>query len=174
MLDLSELATGQIPAITPAVGEALAEAASVSLEWRAHTPGVTLRVKGISNNSYRLYWQPASDQALNRSWAVPDDSVHFGAVGIAVLLIVRETGFTTVERSVRGTGIDYWLGSPGGPPFQFRARLEISGILQGSDGNIRARVREKLNQTRRSDNTMLPAYVIVVEFSGPIAEVGKR
>ena len=118
MLDLSELATGRIPAITPAVGGALAEAASVSLEWRGHTPGVTLRVRGISNNSYRLYWQPASDQAFNRSWAIPDDSVHFGAVGIAVLLIVRETGFTTVERSVKGTGIDYWLGSPDGPPFQ--------------------------------------------------------
>ena len=85
-----------------------------------------------------------------------------------------------IERSVKGTGIDYWLGHEAeGPPFQHKARLEISGILsvEGSYSDVEKavskRVRDKLKQTADSSSGSLPAYVIVVEFGSPLGQVQK-
>ena len=64
------------------------------------------------------------------------------------------------------------------PPFQNKARLEVSGILsvEGSDIDVERavakRVREKLKQTQSSSGP-LPAYVVVVEFGSPLGEVQK-
>ena len=55
-----------------------------------------------------------------------------------------------------------------------RGRMYVSGILQRNDSEIRARTREKLGQTDQSDSSALPAYVIVVEFGRPLAEVTKK
>ncbi len=75
----------------------------------------------------------------------------------------------SVERSVKGPGIDYWLGdSPGSDGiFQGAARLEVSGILDGDDVKIAARLRVKLRQTGPSDESGLLAYVAIVEFRKP-------
>ena len=51
--------------------------------------------------------------------------------------------------------------------------LEISGIREGNDQQVKARVQQKLKQTDRSDGA-LPAYVIVVEFGEPLAEVQEK
>lgn len=93
-------------------------------------------------------------------------------MGIAVLLAQKEIGYTVIERSRIGTGFDYWLGKESNL-FQKKARLEISGILRGSNSDVKARIRQKLKQTNRSDG-VLPAYVIVVEFGHPLAEVQKK
>jgi len=53
--------------------------------------------------------------------------------------------------------------------FQRSARLEASGIFRGSEAIIKARVNQKLAQTKPSDHVGLPAYVAVVEFSSPEA-----
>ena len=39
---------------------------------------------------------------------------------------------------------------------------------------FRRRVKDKLKQTDRSDSVFLPAYVIVVEFGNPLAEVVEK
>jgi hypothetical protein len=70
-------------------------------------------------------------------------------------------------------GFDYWMGDESAIPFQSKARLEISGIRRGDDSDIKARVRQKLKQTNQSDG-LLPAYVIVVEFGSPLAEVRRK
>ena len=177
MLDLNELEDG-LPAITPEWGRALAQAAGVCLESQGHPQGVLLRVIGHLNNTYTLIWPPTSDQAF-RTWADLQEATEYGATAIAVLLVKREAGYAVVERSAKGTGIDYWLGHEAeGPPFQSKARLEVSGILsvKGSDSGVEKavakRVREKLKQTQSSSGT-LPAYVVVVEFGRPLAEVQK-
>jgi len=175
MLDLNELRQG-MPAITPAFGETLAEAAGVCLESQGHIQGVELRVIGYASNLYILYWPTITDQT-RRTRNDLQESTEFGATAIAVLLSKKEIGYSVIERSVKGTGIDYWLGDDGEPPFQNKARLEISGILKASGNNaeraVKARVNQKLRQTERSDGS-LPAYVIVVEFGSPLAEVQKR
>ena len=54
MLELSDLGEGRLPAISPAVGGMLAEAAGVCLEAEGHAPGVQLLVRGYRDASYRL------------------------------------------------------------------------------------------------------------------------
>ena len=108
------------------------------------------------------------------------EATEFGATAVAVLLAKRETGYVVIERAMKGTGIDYWMGDDSeGPPFQRKARLEISGILHATGNRgavmraVAARVRQKLGQTGRFGN-LLPAYVAVVEFGMPLAEVRQR
>jgi len=73
--------------------------------------------------------------------------------------------------SRKSGGFDYWLGERGDPLFQKKARLEVSGILSGKRSDIRARIKQKREQTTASDHLSLPAYIIVVEFSTPTAQV---
>ena len=171
MLDLNDLGYG-LPAITPDFGRALAEAGGICLESQGHVQGVQLCVRGYSNGSYPLAWPPITEQT-RRCWNDPDDATENGAVGIAVLLVQKETGYTVIERSWKGTGFDYWMGDESAYLFQNKARLEISGIRKGNDQQVKGRVQQKLKQTDRSDGT-LPAYVIVVEFGQPLAEVQEK
>ena len=48
---------------------------------------------------------------------------------------------------------------------------EVSGMSGGSDQEINARTKEKLNQTKPSDENGLAAYIVVVEFHRPISMV---
>jgi len=171
MLDLNELADG-LPAITPAFGMALAEAGAVCLEAEGHRQGDMLEVTGHCAAKYSLFWPPVTPQA-QRCWNDEPVTTEHGAVGIAVLLAKKEIGYTVIERSRKGTGFDYWMGAETERPFQSKARLEISGIRCGDQHEIRKRRVQKLRQTNRSDGT-LPAYVVVVEFSVPVAEVTQK
>ncbi len=87
------------------------------------------------------------------------------------MLLDKLTDFTVIERSRRGTGFDYWLGIKDETqelPFQNKVRLEVSGIRRGDDTRIRARVKQKIEQTNPSDGA-LPTYIVVVEFSRPLS-----
>ena len=174
MLDLNELEQG-MPAITPAWGVAMAEAAGVCLESQNHARGVELQVIGHISKRYILDWPAITLQAY-RAWNNLQEATEYGATAIAVLLSKNELGYSAVERSRQGTGIDYWMAQSDDVPFQRQARLEISGILNAGDDvarAVKARVNQKLRQTARSGSS-LPTYVIVVEFGSPIAEAQER
>ena len=188
MLDLSELDTDDIPGVDRHKGNDLARAAVVCLEAQNHQPGVRLTVRWMSGKSYPLTW-PVGTAQSRRSRADASEATEDGAAGIAILLTIREIGYTVVMRSRKTTGFDYWLGNRDASNVNLiertataelqhlleddalivKGRLEVSGILQGSDSQIRARSEQKLDQTERSASTGLPAYVIVVEFGSPIA-----
>lgn len=170
MLNLDDLGSGSIPAITPALGNMLAEAVGVCLESQDHTQNVGLIVRGYIENVHLLTWQPITEQAL-RAWNDLEYATKHGAEGIAVLLADIELNYAVIEASRKGTGFDYWLGDETDETFQRKARLEVSGIRQGNDSTVRRRVRKKLRQTDRSDYLQIPAYVIVVEFGCPLAEI---
>jgi hypothetical protein len=92
------------------------------------------------------------------------------------MLITNLTDFTVIERSRRGTGFDYWLGiqdESSELPFQNKVRLEVSGIRSGDDSRIRARAKQKIEQTNPSDGA-LPAYIVVVEFSKPLSLIVQK
>lgn len=176
MLNLDDLGKGDIPAISPAFGKALAEAGGVCLESQGHSVGVQLIVRGYSDNSYALAWSPITEQS-RRSWNDPEYATEHGALGIAVLIAKAEIGYSVIEASRRGTGFDYWLGEKSEMSDEsliYKAGLEISGIRHGDDHIIRARVREKLQQANRSGYPQLEIYVIVVEFGRPLAEVQEK
>ena len=175
MLDLSTLGSGSIPAITPALGSMLAEAAGVCLESQGHPPNVQLTVRGFINRDHSLTWPPISQQAL-RAWNDTEYATEHGAIGIALILARWEFPYEVIEASRKGTGFDYWLGDASDDTFQRKGRLEISGIRRGDKKEIQARVRQKVKQTKLSDpmTPNMPAYVIVVEFGNPLTEVRQR
>lgn len=108
-----------------------------------------------------------------RAWGDEETTTEHAAYGIAILLIEELTEYTAIARARRGTGIDFWLGTrPDDPkqPFEYKARLEVSGIRQRNVRRISARVSQKKQQASLS-NREYPAYIIVVEFSRPSARV---
>ena len=173
MLNLDDLGKGNVQRISPRVGAFWAEAGSVCLESQGHTQGVRLTVQGYYNNSYALTWPPITEQ-FRQFWGDPEYATEHGALGIAVLIAKEEIGYEIVRQSRKGTGFDYWMGTASDEGFVNKAGLEISGIREGDDSIIKARVRQKLQQTDQSDHTQLEIYVIVVEFGRPLAEVEKK
>ncbi|HUW08742.1 MAG TPA: hypothetical protein VM537_03390 [Anaerolineae bacterium] len=172
MLDLRTLAEG-CPAITSGLGQYLAEAGAICLESQGHKQGHRLAVQGVDEKQYALLWPEVNDQ-IERCLNDPDVATEHGAVGIAILLAKKLLGYTAVQRSRKGTGFDYWLGDDASPPFQNTARLEVSGIRNGDDTAVKGRVGQKMKQTSVSDGLGLPAYIVVVEFGRPLADVRKR
>lgn len=111
-------------------------------------------------------------QQIQDSWNDLQEATEYGATCIAILLVQTLTDMRVTRRSPKETGFDYWLGDKMDDfPFQDRARLEISGILKGTTAQVNQRVKEKIEQTKRTDSTALPAYIVVVEFSTPICKV---
>ncbi|WP_341731529.1 hypothetical protein [Microcoleus sp. EPA2] len=109
ILNLQSLSQG-LPAITPAFGAAIAEAGAICLTDEAHQPGVTLKVEGEFSTTFKLDWQPVTEQT-RRCWNDEEYTTEQAAYGIAFLLILQLTNLTVIERSRKGTGFDYWLGS---------------------------------------------------------------
>jgi hypothetical protein len=116
----------------------------------------------------------ACDENARLTWNDPEEATEQGAAACALVLIKGLAHYEVVERSRKGTGFDYWLGDEDDYPFQKKARLEVSGIAEGSEAQLQQRVNQKLRQTKRSDSTNLPAFVAVLEFKTPKAVVTKR
>lgn len=162
------------PGLTSAVGSSLAEAAAVSLEDQKHASGVAMRVTGDASETFAVEWDPATDQ-MRRTWADEQVASEHGAYGCAMLVIEQLTGLQVVQRSRKGTGFDWWLGTRHGPKlFQEKARLEVSGIRKGGESDVAARTSQKVKQTKQSDATRLPAWAVVVEFSEPQTRAVER
>lgn len=95
--------------------------------------------------------------------------VEHGAICLSIVLIAALTPYVVIERSRKGTGIDYWLGDGQSVLFQKKARLEVSGILKGNETSLKNRYAAKVEQTKKTDVTQLPAYISVIEFGTPKA-----
>lgn len=108
---------------------------------------------------------------MRRTYGDPDENTEEGACGLALLLLISLTNYTVVRRSRKGTGIDYFLGDANDFLFQNTARLEVSGIGKGTEQEIKRRVKQKKEQSEQSDHLTIPVYVVIVEFSRPVAEV---
>ena len=155
---------------------ALAEAAAVCLESQNHQSGVSLQIKGDYTDTIGLVWEPI-DLKTRQSWQNLSESVEEAAYGLAIITIWEITPYKVIKQGFKGSGFDYWLSKKQQTnifPFQETARLEVSGILNGSTGQINQRLKEKLQQTKKSDNLDIPAFVIIAEFSKPIIKIKKR
>lgn len=162
--------------ITPAWGAGLAEAASVCLDAQGHESPKPFDVSGHINHQHTLHWLRVSEQ-MRRCFDDPEDAAEHGAYGIAALLVAKHTSFEVLDRSRKGTGFDYWLGDRASASIPFAspsARLEVSGIGNGAPSAVRARVKQKLVQTSPTDALGLPAFVVVVEYGTPLAQVASK
>ncbi len=177
-VSLGDLRTGMCLAATGPTQHwgACAEAASVCLQTNGHIPPEILIVlKTKTGGAAILGWaRPTENES--RGWKDPQVAAEWGAYGVAALLISRLTPYKVLERSAKGGGFDYWLTKEENedvPPFQYSARMEVSGIMCGYEMAQQARVSSKLKQMVRSDDS-IPRYVAVVEFSGPCAVVVEK
>ena len=126
--ELKDLAQGT-HGITCAFGKCLAEAAGVCLEEQEHSSPKTMKISGEAKGEAQLKWENTTDQ-MRRCWNDDEVATEHGAYGIATLLVPQISNLEVVERSKKGTGFDYWLGSgtEDEPLFQKKARLEVSGF----------------------------------------------
>ncbi|AFM14229.1 hypothetical protein [Turneriella parva] len=171
-LDLTLLSKG-LPSLTPVMGQMLLEACSICLHAHNHANPAVLTVYGDIGDSYSVGYLRVTQQ-MQRTYADQDRATESAAEAVAIALITQETDYTVIERSMKKTGIDYWLGKKEDaklPLFQNKARLEISGIFKGDRSKVDGRVKTKIAQVQQSANTGLPAYIVVTEFSSPISQV---
>ena len=162
--------TAGLPGVTPTVGQHMYEGCVVSLHQQQHTSPSKLyaNINGVEH-IYDIMWPDVCTQQMERAWRDQEVATEHGAVCISILLALKNTKYTVIERSRKGTGIDYWLGEKDDLLFQKAARLEVSGIFKGDAKDIAKRVEKKRKQTQKSDATSLPVYISVVEFSRPTA-----
>jgi hypothetical protein len=159
--------------LTLAAGAALSESAEFCLSKNNHPDPVTLNITGDTETNGILEWsRPADEKAAERTYGNRNKAAEDGAYAVAIVVVTQLEKFATVAQSPIGTGIDYWM-SGDDPAEIFLARLEVSGIFQGSS-QIGSRLQTKLEQTKASDDTKLPAYAAVVEFGSPEIRVCKR
>lgn len=154
-------------------GACCAEAAAVCLAESGHSERVSLQIEGIQTCTIELE-RDVVDATMQRFNADKEVATEYGAYGIAALLMPYLTNLTVIERSIKGKGFgfDFWLGEVGDTTavFQRKARLEVSGIRQGTEAAIQSRAKIKLRQIEPSD-TIAPGYVAVIEFGTPKARV---
>lgn len=172
---LDELNNG-LPGITKSWGAWLSEASKACFDNQGHISGVKIMVEGIADREYKVIWAGEEiTEQVKRSWNDTQEMTEYGACGVAILLVLKLTDYTIIERSRKGTGFDYWLGDKDSEiPFKNSARLEVSGILKGDEKLLRTRVGQKLKQTHPTDAGNLPAFVVVVEFGEPRAGLVKK
>jgi hypothetical protein len=170
-INISELNNG-LPTITPSYGQEMAEAASFCLQKNSHKSEECILscIKTLKNNTenFQLVWDEL-DLRVESTYGDLDEATEHGAMGLAILLSIKLTKCTTVERSMKGTGFDYWLGDKDGNMFQKKSRLEISGIFQGDDSQFKTRISKKFKQTNISDDCGFDCFVSVIEFGKPKA-----
>ena len=171
-LDLHSLSLRQGQGISDGWGKFMYEAASACLENQGHKFGVRLKVDGAYDVKFSLLWQNLSQEVYS-IWQDSEEAIEYGAYGISILLMIELTEYKFIERSYKGTGFDFWLGT-NSLLFQQKARLEVSGILNGDEAKINIRAKQKLEQTTCSDGTRLPVYIVIVEFGTPRSKIIRR
>lgn len=151
------------------------EAAAVCLDYHGHSQNSLLSVEGDLEGKFELVWKGVTKE-MRDSRNDMDYTVESGAYCLAMLVIEKLTKLKVTKQSQKRTGFDYWLGQDRSRDsgIQGQARLEVSGILKGSRAQINQRLKEKIVQTKKSDNLNLPAFVVVVEFSQPAIKIKKR
>jgi hypothetical protein len=173
-IDIREIVQG-LPGLSIVSGQHLYESCVVCLSRSNHKyVGTTLGVYGDSKIDCTITWDNIFDNQLDRTWGDQFYATEHGAVCIAILLALKLTKYTIIEKSARKNGFDYWLGEKGDILFQKKARLEISGIFKGTEKEVNTRYKVKVKQTNQSDSLNLPAYIGIVEFSNPITNFGAK
>jgi len=145
------------------------------LESQNHESSTLLKVTETYQTKFLIKWNKI-DLKVRRTWQNLSESVEEAAYGLAIIGIWQCTPYRIIKQSFKGSGFDYWLGEKEtkDDPFKEMARLEVSGILNGTQTQINQRLKEKLQQTEKSDNFNLPVFVIIAEFGTPQIKIQKR
>jgi len=172
-INITDIKKG-LPGISSVAAQQLYEAFEVCMHSSGHPEEVSLKMEGDTSDSIALRWLDEFNDQKARTYADMQYTTEHGAVCLSVMLTTALTPYTVIERSRKGTGIDYWLGDKDSILFQKKARLEVSGILHGDETMIKSRHIMKVEQTNKSDDYQLPAFISIIEFSEPKALFTKK
>ena len=93
---------------------ALAEAATIlSRRSRSHGETCFLQAYQWAAEQARVYRSTAYPylKPCNSAYRDLQEATEMGACGIAIVIARELIGYSIIERSVKGTGFDYWLGA---------------------------------------------------------------
>ena len=160
--------------LTPTAGAFLSESAEFCLFKNDHPGPVTLNITGDAETYGVLQWsRPTDEKSAERTYGNRKEAAEHGACAVAIIVVTQLEKFPDVAKSPIETGMDYWMTGDDDAEI-FLARLEVSGIFKGSSSQIGSKLKTKLEQTKASDDTKLPAYAAIVEFGSPEIRVSKR
>ena len=150
--------------LTPALGETLYEAASVCLD-RHHSSPVEFQVlcNDKTNTKYIEFQKP--DTRMLNAWANDIDTTENGAYGVSLAALEVEQDLVAIRRAEKLTGADWYIAPIGATTDDLETcfRLEVSGVDGGGRSVVEARLRQKVEQTKRGASN-LPAIASVVGF----------
>ena len=166
-LNLSDIKQG-LPGVSSVEGANLYENCIVELHRHGHLSPTILKVSADNDINLSIIWEDVFNSQLDRTYSDRQSSIERSAVCVSILLALRLTDYTIIERSRKGTGFDYMLGYKDDVYYNPKARLEISGISEETRSNtLNKRFEQKSRQTDVSDSTNMPAYISIVEFKTP-------
>ena len=124
---------------------------------------------GTTKETCTLTWHGTSEKYADRAektYQAPR-LTEDGAIGLGASVFAALKEGQITEVALRGTGVDYWIDDR-------RAVLEVSGIENGSSGDLAKRHRAKRNQVGQGSlhKAGFPGYVFVVDFGGKRAIFG--
>ena len=173
VLDLDKL-NQALPRVRASLINYIYDAAVFLLNHHRHQTGLRCEVRNLEEklNFATLVWTRPYSESMINTFGDTDYAVEFAAEGVACLTFRATTQYTAIKRSQRNDGVDFWLTECDDLdkfPFQFAARMESKGITEARyPSDIKAKVDEGISQSKRSDETRLPAYIIVTDFGEPV------
>ena len=179
ILDLDKIRQA-LPRVRTSLIDYIYDAAVFLLPHHRHQSGLRCEISSLAENLYfaTLVWTRPFSESMTNTFGDTDYAVEFAAEGLACLTIRATTNYTAIKRSQRNDGVDFWLAESDdldGFEFQFAARMECKGITEARyPSDIKAKVDEGINQSKRSDSARLPAYIIVTDFGKPIIVMVRR
>lgn len=149
------------PGMSQGVALAAVEAASVALA-RRHLSPTNIDVDDARRVcKFDLGWPGPSPRDL-RAWRDDARATEWGAEAVAILCVDACRGMVVVERAMRGSRVDYYVGGPD-DGLERAAALEIGGTQ--SDG-VAGLLEEKRRQAAQNPDR-LPALAVAVRFHDP-------
>lgn len=159
-------------ALTPYFGAMCCEAASFCFEQHGHAVPTRAALSGCETPHAHFHWAPPALQAA-ATYRDKDVAAENGAYALAIAVLNQVHGYRAIERSAKGTGFDFWIGTTQGDlPFNGKVRLEVSGIFEGQS-RVGSRLTSKLKQMAPSDQSG-SGFAVVAGFGRPTVAVGKR
>lgn len=173
VLDLDTL-TQALPRVRASLIEYIYDAAVFLQNHHRYQTGLCCEIRSLEEmlHNARLVWTRPYSECMENTFGDTSYAVEFAAEGIACLTIRATTEFTAIRRSQRNDGVDFWLTESDDRdkfPFQFAARMESKGITEARyPSDIKSKIEEGSNQSKRSDESRLPAYILVTDFGEPV------
>ena len=150
--------------LTPGLSQSLHEAARVCLSRHHLSPSTFLIDDNRVQLSASARWESPTLRE-RRAWADDDRTTENGAEACALAALELTRSLVAVGRCRRGTGADYFV-SPSEvvvDDIEDAMRFEISGTDRGAREEIVRRLRGKIGQVKRGQDTR-PGIAAVVGF----------